>query len=229
MSLYDVDFDQLARDYYPTHKRLTNLLGVQYSFLKPLNDANLFFKYFREGGTFTAYSGATTYTYGQYVQYQRRVYYRNEVTDGYTSGITPVNTTYWVKILNSFIGSNERLKFGPSKLVYEYALNKIFGTVFRQPSVGTSDIYITDLNTEDDTFYVGELDTDTAQVSETDQTALFFVPENDPSGGESDYAINVPIAVYNALAATNVERDAIITSVANVYRLVGYNFDIVTY
>ena len=76
---------------------------------------------------------------------------------------------------------------------------------------------------------MGELDTDTAQVSETDQTALFFVPENDPSGGESDYAINVPIAVYNALAATNVERDAIITSVANVYRLVGYNFDIVTY
>lgn len=229
MSLYDVDFDQVSRELYPTHKRKDILLKVAYSLCKPLNDSNLFFQYFREGAAFSAYSNVTTYTYGQYVQYQRRVYFRTEVTDGYTAGITPKNTTYWTLILQSFIGSDERVKFGPSKLIYEYALNRVFETTFRQPSVGTSDIYITNLNTEDDSFYVGELDEDTSTVSQSDQEALFFVGENDPAGGESDYAINVPLAVFNALTSTNPEREAIIRSVANKYKLVGYTFDIVTY
>lgn len=228
MSIYNVDFDQCAREIYPIEKRKEILLSKIYSLLKPLNDLNLFFQFYREGGTFSAYDAGTVYTFGQYIQYQRRIYYRNEVTTDYGAGISPLNTTYWTKILESFIGASERAKFGPGKLVLEYALNKIFGTVFRQPADGTSDIYIENLNTTDDLFFVGEDDISTAEVSEFDQDAIFFVPEVE-AVEEADYAIYVPVAVWTALAPTSIERNAIITSVANKYRLVGYTFEIITY
>lgn len=228
MSIYNVDFDQCARELYPIDKRKTVLLQKIYSLLKPLNDANLFFQFFREGGTFSTYDAGTVYTFGQYIQYQRRIYLRNEVTTDYVAGISPLNTTYWTKILESFIGASERAKFGPSKIVLEYALNKIFGTVFRQPADGTSDIYIANLNTTDDLFFVGEVDEATAEVTENDQDAIFFVPEVE-SIEAFDYAIYVPVAVWTAIAPTSIERDAIITSVANKYRLVGYTFEIITY
>jgi hypothetical protein len=228
MSIYNVDYDQTSLELYPSHKRRDILLQKIYSLVKPLNDLNLFFQFFREGGSFSAYSGATTYTFGQYIQYQRRIYLRNEVTTDYVAGISPLNSTYWTLILQSFIGADERVKFGPQKIIYEFALNKIFGTTFRQPPA-VSDVYIENLNSSDDAFYVGELDTDTAMVAQTDQESIFFVTENDPVSDEKDYAIYVPVAVWTALAPTGTERDAIITSVANKYRLVGYTFEIITY
>jgi hypothetical protein len=228
MSIYNIDFEQCALELYPSHKRKTVLLQKIYSLVKPLNDLALFFQFYREGGSFSSFNPGTVYTYGQYIQYQRRIYLKNEVTDDYVAGITPLNTTYWTLILSSFIGADERVKFGPPKIVYEFALNKIFGTTFRQPPL-ISDIYIENLNTTDDALYVGELDTDTAMVSQTDQESIFFVTENDPVQNEKDYSINVPVAVWTALAPTGSERDAIITSVALKYRLVGYNFEVNTY
>jgi hypothetical protein len=228
MSIYDVDYEQTSREIFPTHKRKTKLLALANSITKPLVELNLFWKFFRDGGSFTAYDALTTYTFGQYVSYQRRVYIRNEVIDGYAAGVYPLNKKYWTNILKSSISANERAKFGPSKIVYEYALNKIFETTFRQPPL-LSDIYITNLNVTDNAFYVGQLDTATAFVSQTDQSALFFVTQNDPVPNEADYAIHIPVSVWTALAATNVERDAIVSSVANKYRLVGYNFQIITY
>lgn len=227
MSIYDVNFDQCVQELYPTHKRLDVLLKKMYSIIKPVNELNLMFKYFREGGTFAAYNPVTVYTFGQYVQYQRRIYYRNEVTEDYGAGIYPLDSKYWTLILNSFIGSDERVKFGPSKIVLEYALNKIFGTTFNNPPA-TSEIYIQNLNTTDSLFFVGEIDSVTSTISQSDQDALYLIPQVE-TVETYDYAIYIPVAVWTALAATPTERDSIVTSVANQYRLVGYTFKIITY
>jgi hypothetical protein len=74
---------------------------------------------------------------------------------GSNSGNNPDTTTgFWYKISPSYLGAFERGSFNSQKLIYEYALNGYFRTLYRQPTSledGTagiwylplSDIYIT--------------------------------------------------------------------------------------
>lgn len=227
MSIFDVNFSKLAVEILPTHKR-TDITEVTDSIVEPLNDLNIIFKWFREGNTAGQYNPATTYTFGSVLKYSRKVYLKNEVTTGYTAGIIPTNTTYFVRISESFIGIAERLMYRPDKLVLEYALNRIFETTFRQPPL-VSDIYIQNVNTSDTNFGVGELDNFTSTIGETDVLSLYFISENDFVAGETDFIVYVPLAVFNALASTDVERTAILTDVIEKYRLTGYTFKIQTY
>ena len=227
MSIFDVNFSKLAVEILPTHKR-TDIVEVTDSIVEPINDTNIMFKWFREGNTAGQFNPLTVYVYGSVVRYSRKVYLRNEVTEGYSAGVIPTNTTYFVRISENFIGTNERLMYRPDKLVLEYALNRIFETTFRQPPL-VSDIYIQNVNTSDVNFGVGELDGFTSQVGETDALNLWFISENDFIAGETDFNVYVPLAVYNALGNTNIERTAIVTDVVKKYRLTGYTFNIITY
>lgn len=227
MSIFDVNFSKLAVEILPTHKR-TDITEVTDSIVEPLNDLNIIFKWFREGNTAGQYNPATTYIFGSVLKYSRKVYLKNEVTTGYTAGIIPTNTTYFVRISENFIGIAERLMYRPDKLVLEYALNRIFETTYRDLPL-VSDIYIQNVNTSDVNFGIGEVDGDTAQIGETDPLSLYFISENDFVAGETDFIVYVPLAVYNALASTDVERTAILTDVIEKYRLTGYTFKIQTY
>lgn len=229
MSKYSVDFDITSIELLPVHKRVDNIQNLVYSLAAPLNDLSLIWEYLREGSSAGNYNAGTTYTYGNLVNYQRRVYFRNEETDGYTAGIAPNNTTYFVKILDFQIGLNERIRFANGKLILEYALNRVFGTTFNQPPI-SSDIYIVRSGGDSDTFVIGETDDDTGTISESDTDADWGIPEVEPSvSAPFDYIVYVPTAVWTALAATSQERDNIILSVLNKYKLFGYTADVQTY
>jgi len=116
MSKYSVDFDITSVELLPIHKRVDDIQNLMYSLVAPLNDLETVFEYLREGTAAGDYNAGTTYTYGQLMNYQRRVYFRNEVTDGYVAGIAPNNTTYFVKVLDYTIGLDERIKFTNGKL-----------------------------------------------------------------------------------------------------------------
>lgn len=225
--IYDIDFQLAAMEILPTHKR-TNITEVTNSITKPLNDLNLIFKYFRIGSGAANYSNGPTYTFGQIVKYSRRIYLRNEVTDSYVAGTIPTNAVFWTKILDDFVGVTERVMYGNGKLIMEYALNRAFGTMFRNPPL-VSDIYIENINTSDINFFVGEFDTDTGTVSQSDVLSEFYVGEGDFVSTERDFIVYVPLATYNALGSTTTERDSRINSVVDSIKLAGYDYKIQTY
>jgi hypothetical protein len=228
MSIYDVNFNTTTVELLPTHKRVEKIQYVLYSLQKPLNDNATFFRWIREGTEAAEYNAGTTYNFADVAAYQRRTYFRNEVTEGYSAGIAPNDVTYWTKVLDNNIGLDTRIRFTTQKILLEYALNVIFGTTFNQPPV-LSEIYIEN-NTQDiDDFFVGELDTDTATVSETDQSADYFVNELDGDLSGDDFIIYVPVAVWTALAGTSQERDNIVLTVANNLKLFGYTAEVQTY
>lgn len=228
MSIYDVNFNQTTVEILPTHKQLENVEDVLFSLEKPLNENVTFFKWLREGSSAPDYNPITVYTFGETANYQRRSYYRNEITAGYTAGIAPNNTTYWTKVIDNNIGLSERIRFSPQKILLEYALNAVFGTTFIQPP-SLSDIYIQNNNTDDDNFFIGEVDTNTANISETDQLADYFIAESDGDLLKADFTVFVPVAVWTALAGTTQERNNIILSVVNKLKLFGYTADVQTY
>jgi hypothetical protein len=227
MSLYDVDYSKVAQDILPTHKR-TDIVEVTDSLQEPLNDLNVFFKWFREGSSAGQWNNAVSYTFGQVVKYSRKVYVRNEITDGYASGIIPTDSTYWDNVSNNFVGVLERIQYTPQKLSLEYALNKAFGTTFNNPPT-LSQIYIQNVNTTDVNLFVGVTDGDTGTIPETDSTALFFIGESDFVAGETDFEIFIPFGVYTALGTTNTERNLVIGTIVEKYKLAGYTYKITTY
>lgn len=228
MSVFDINFNTTSSELLPTHKRLEKIQDILYALHAPLNENATFFTYLREGTGASDYNPVTVYTFGDMASYQRRTYYRNEVTDGYSAGIAPNNETYWVKILDENIGLDTRIRFTTEKILLEYALNIIFGTTFNQPPT-LSDIYIENNYTDIDDFFVGEIDTDTATVSQTDQSSNYWVNEFDGDLSGADFIIFVPVAVWTALAATSTERNNIILTVANKYKLFGYTAEVQTY
>jgi hypothetical protein len=229
MSKYSVDFDITSVELLPIHKREDNIQNLTYSLARPLNDLEQIFEYLREGSAAGAYNAGTTYVYGDLINYQRRVYFRNEVTTSYVAGIAPNNTTYFVKVLDFQIGLDERIKFANGKLILEYALNRVFGTSFNQPPV-LSDIYITRISNLSDSFEVGQTEEESSTVSQFEADADWSIPEFEPASLVTyDYTVNVPVAVWTALAGTSNERNNIILSVLNKYKLHGFIANVVTY
>jgi hypothetical protein len=228
MSIYDVDFEAVTLSVYPTHKRKDNLLNRAYSLFGSMNYLSTIFSYYRNGATCGGYSSLTTYTYGDMVVFQRAVYFRNEITSGYASGINPSNNSYWIKVLDDFIGVSEKIYFGPQKIVLEYALNRIFQTSFRQPPL-VSDIYIVNNDTTYNFFDIGIDDTDCATIPIVDTDADYYITFDDGDPSIKDFTVFVPNAVLSALASSPTDQVSIISSVVNRYRLAGYLFSVTGY
>lgn len=226
--IYDINFFQTAQELSPSFRRTEEEFeGLNAAFAEPMNDLNLIFKWYRESSTAGAYNNATVYNFGDVVRYAKVVYLRNEVTDGYAAGIEPTNTTYFTKILDLFIGTDERVKYQSQKLVFEYALNRFFETTFRQPPL-VSDIYITRDYSDLTDFWISEVDSETATVGETD-TDTVYVDEDETTRQNYDYVIKIPVAVYNALASTNPTRERIVRIFADKINAAGFKYIIQTY
>lgn len=234
MSKYTVNFDLTSVELLPPSKRETesgndDIENLLFSFAAPLNQLETIFTYQREGTGANDYDALAVYVLGDLVNYQSRVYYKNEITEDYIAGILPTNTDYFVKVLDYIIGLNDRIRFSPNKLILEYALNAIFNTTFNQPPT-LSDIYITRLFNDSDCFQAGETEAESSTVAEQDVDSEWSIPETEPSGAiQYDYVVNVPVAVWTALSSSAPQRDAIILSVLNKFKLFGFIAEVQTY
>lgn len=220
MSIYDIVYKDACNDLYPTNKRLPVMLHKEYCFLDGVDFIQKLFGYLRDGATVPIYDTLVSYVFGSMVIFQRKVYFRNEITEGYAIGQDPT-TQYWTTVLDDFIGTNEKVYFGPGKLVLEYALNAIFQTVFRQPPTN-SDIYILNNITNQFQFYVGIDDMESSYVPLNDTEAIAFITDSDAMGGYN-FTVMVPNAVLSIITS------AAVTSVVNRYKLSGYTFNVLGY
>jgi hypothetical protein len=218
MALYDYDTEVVSEQLTPPALRENKFLAWLYVLAKPIqNKWSLIFEDYKDGNVYTDYSIIATYAVQDRIRWTDKAIY--ECIKVTTAGILPSNTTYFVKVNDVFIGSEERVKYSAQKLLFEFALNKFFIT---------SGIYIT--NNFVDTGNVFVMDTDSEESSVMPLDSLYQEDYMDLTATYAtaiyDYTIFVPVAFHTSLGAN---ADGLITNFADKYNLEGMQYDIQTY
>lgn len=221
-SIYDIDFTRFNQRMLPPDKRFTTTVAWVNVLLKPL-------QYLRDVfmGDYRTGSSASQWVAGTYSKYEQ-VKYKGSVYESLigSNTETPTTQTAWRVLLPNFIGVEERLTYNGDKLVFEYAINKYFGTVFRQPN-NTSDIFIERFTNPFNVFLVGG-DENSSSVTYSNRSAQFIINDYDFAAFYNMH-INVPAAVFAALDPDPANCDKIIRNFADLYIVSGVTYQIVTY
>lgn len=218
MALYDYDTEVVSEQLTPPTLRESKFLAWLYVLSKPIQNLwSLIFEDYKDGNIYTDYSVIATYAVQDRIRWTDKAIYECIVVT--TAGILPSNTTYFVKVNDVFIGSNERVKYSAQKLLFEFALNKFFitsGIYITNNFVDTGNVFIMDTDSEESS--VMPLDSlyqeDYMDLTATYATAIY------------DYTIFVPVAFHTSLGAN---ADGLIANFANKYNLEGMQFEIDTY
>jgi hypothetical protein len=230
MSIFDLSLPILTERLTPPLKRQPKFLAWLRALTAPLQwVADNTLDYYAEGDYSADWDVATQYT----------VYDRIKYTDGsiYEAiavppiSTIPTNTAYWYKVNESWVGVNERVKYNSQGLLFEFAINKHFGSTFRQPNhVSTptrSDIYFANTS-GNDPFIIG--------IDSTISDAVFVSESFASSAVYENYTINInnfTLYVNNAtfigLGTTNEIREAKIRSFANKYIIAGMTYTVTSY
>jgi hypothetical protein len=120
----------------------------------------------------------------------------------------------------------ERILYNGQKLTLEYAMNKWFGTTFRQPN-STSDIYISNNSITIPTFRVGTLELGSSVVGTLSSSE--FIGTVSSFTVSANFTIHCPVAVYNALDITLINNDKIFRAFVDKYVPAGVTYTIITY
>lgn len=204
----------------------------------PIRRLQAYFRYFMNGSIDTGYwNSVVTYAKGDLVRDVSGVY-ESQSDGNLNNPIT--DTTFWFKVLGSFIGASERVKYNGRYLYLTWALNRWFGTTFLQPIYpapydfglggGTfSDIYIT---TDVPTFYslVG-FDELAPADSVYDMIVGYACFDDILVGTSSSYkfTIHMPLFIYNALGSTVAIRESVVRHFVDGVNVGGLGYSIVTY
>lgn len=221
-TLFNIDFTRFATQMLPPDKRNPVLMALLNAFLVPLQWASQHrIVEFGAGSFAAAWSNITTYNkYDQVIL--NKVVYQSLISGNTSSPLT----SNWAIIQSNFIGLNERIQYNGECLVLTYALNKWFGTIFRQPPA-ISDIYINTNVLVTPIFRVGKTEAVSSSISTIGSSE--FIGISDGITSQINLSIFVPIAVYNALDVTLINNDKIFRNFADRYIPAGIVYQITTY
>lgn len=222
MSFYNIDFTNRLTELIPPDKREPVHIAWWKQIGKQLEwgRKDVFVDY-KEGSDYPVWVAAN-YSKGDRVKYGQSVY--ESLTDDNTE--VPTNEAAWRMYELFFIGTDERIKYNGQRLVLEYALNKRFGTNFRQPPL-QSDIYFEVYPPVADVFIIGGDENNSSTIF-LNRSSEFII--NDYSFGDFvNFAIYIPVAVWTDLSADAGARDKIISNFVNNYLPAGIKYEIITY
>lgn len=220
--MYDINFNDLGEQQLPPDKRTPSMLAWVKSLLRPLSWNNSEQQAYYGGSPAPDYDPMNTYYRSEQVRYNRAVY--ESLIDNNTA--LPTDISAWYRTQANFIGTDERVKYNGQKLVFEWALNKWFGTTFRQPP-GVPDIFTQNNAVEAGSFLVGITEGESSKVSPDGSTE--FVGPNAVFAGQSNFTIYMPAAVFAALDPVSSNREAIVRNFADRYVPAGITYSISTY
>jgi hypothetical protein len=163
---------------------------------------------------------AGTYTSGAHVKYKDGSVYECMVA---STTAEPTASTDWLRILDSFIGSDESQNFNATKLELEYALNKRFGTTYVNPPIN-SPIYISNITPPVIVFRVGGIES--ISSSSYNNGSDSFVINDYSFPLPANFTINIQTSVYNALGTT---KEKIVRMFVDRYVAIGLTYSITTY
>lgn len=129
MSLFSLNVFRRSEDLTPPKLRSNTITAMLRVLLRPLKWCeDLFFKEFCKGTTAGWYNSGTTYSKYNRVIWQDGAVYQLMVNS--SVGIDPtgnaLSATNWLKVLDNFIGIDERVRYNGQRIVFEYAINKWF-------------------------------------------------------------------------------------------------------
>lgn len=222
--MYDVNYNTAVENLLVPDKRTTKTLAFNIALsLGIANNHNLLFNTYKNYNILPNWT-AGTYSKNTLVKYGKGIF--QSIENGNTG--QPTISDKWRLVSENFLGSDFRLAITGAKLNLEYALNIWFGSTFRQPSVGISDIYLTTNNSiELPVFRVGidEFESTAVEADGSEQ----FVINSYTFTTQYNLTINIPIALFNALGSTTQIRTSIVRAFADKYINAGLIYKIQTY
>ena len=238
--IYNINEELLAKGILPPNKRTDIQIAWLKNLLTGMQRSNILLNDYIDGFFgLSFYNISTTYNIGDRIisgyDYNCNIY--ESQTDSNT-GNPLIDTTNWLNISTNFIGSKERVAFKCNKIVFEWALNRYFITVFRQPTtIGTgiygplSDIFISDVVPVYTSFVSYSTETLSSTTFIDRSSDYIFTTEIYGISETFAFNINIPIAVYSALpgytGAGSV--DNLIRNFADKYSCFGTQYQIITY
>lgn len=243
-AIYSDDEGQVSKDLLPPFRRLPKWLSWLLSLLTPqqwLND--LAFTSYYGGSAAASWVTSTTYNYGDRVKYIDYSVYESVNTSAFVSTVGPPADLYnpvtgtgnWIRVLDTFVGVGERVRYTGQKLMVEYILNYYFqvGTI-AIPWMGAShvnQIYI-DNGDRVTAFWLsnGGAGSLTSFMANNSLFQQYFLGNTNVIGG--NFTIFVPAAVDAAITANQVAgvtAEDVIRAIADKYIQAGKKYDYQTY
>lgn len=222
-TIYDIDFSKFAPQMLPPDKRFNRSVAWVRLLLTPLQYLrDLWFGSYRIGSDAQQWVGTSPYDKYAQVKYNKIIY---ESLEDNNSDV-PTTVATWRLVQQNFIGLSERIQYNGQKLVLEYAMNKWFGTTFRQPP-NQSDIYIVNNSISVPSFRVGTSE----QVSSTVgiQSSSEYIKLVEAFSVSSNFTIYCPAAVFAALSTSPANNEKIFRAFVDIYIPAGVTYTIQTY
>ena len=230
------DIPTFAKHALPPNYRLPKWVAAAQAALYGLAWRYGIFQAYQGGDTQLPWNPATTYNTGDKVLSNFATW--ESLANGNTGNNPIVAPLLWTPRCASFIGANERAAYNGRYLTLTWALNRYFGTTFRQPPYPTpygsgtafSDIYITNVAPSFTSFvsFATEPRTSEVYALSTGNNEVFTTGSF--AGGSSyQFTIYMPAAVYSALGATAAISRSVVRAFADKYVPCGISYTIATY
>lgn len=229
MPNYNVNFSNVWQNLMPPNKRLTKYLAWGKVLVYPLQwlHTRLFLDY-KEGTIYLDWAISTSYTKNTFVRYTNKSIYYCIQDHTSSSTITPLDTNYWYKTQDSFIGVTERMKYTSQIILFEYALNRWFGQTFVQPP-SVNPIFINTNDIDINSFLVSSDDLNSSYAAFEGSQSLQFVGLSYSSTDNSSFTINYPIGLPATLGITDSVFRQQLSTLANQLKISGTNYNFISY
>ncbi len=253
--IYDQDEAIISENLLPPQRRLPKWKAWLTALLSSnqwLHD--LVFNSYYGGDSAADWNPATTYNYGDRVKYIDNSVYESVNLIAFVSATSPNNDLYnpttgvgnWMRVLDSFIGVAERVRYNGKLIMLEWILNRYFGGVSTLPipslpftgASHVNQIYITKnvVNFSDFWMPIDESNA-TSFMPISDNWATSFMPILEDSLTLPMFTINVPAAVAaqitaNIVAVIPTSTDTyqeLIKSIVNKYTRALRQYTVTTY
>lgn len=222
--MYNVNYNTTIESLLVPDKRTEKTTAFNTALVAEVaNNHDLLFTIYKDYSVFPTWT-AGTYAKNALVKYNKSIF--QSVENGNTT--QPTLSDKWRLVSENFLGSDFRLSITGSKLNLEYALNTWFGSTFRQPSAGNSDIYLTTNSIVPiPVFRVGRTEIESTSVGTLTSSQL--IVDSYSFATQYNLTINIPSALFTSLGTTNDVRNSVVRSFADKYINAGLTYQIQTY
>jgi hypothetical protein len=222
--MYQIDYNTTIENLLVPDKRTPKTVAFNTALVQDVaNNHTLLFSKYRDYNILPIWT-AGTYAKNELVRYGKSIF---QSVEG-SNTTEPTYSDKWRLVSDNFLGSDFRLSIRGEKLNLEYALNIWFGSMFRQPSAGVSDIFLaTNPITPISVFRVGINEFESSKVFA--DTSSELVINSYTFTSQFNLSINVPVALFNTLGATNAIRESIVRNFADKYINAGLTYTCITY
>lgn len=220
--MYSVDYAQKIIDLLVPDKRKPRNIAYNQALASGVSDNHdWIFSLWKEAQYISDWT-AGSYVRNDSVKYGKSIFVAIKDTSA-----EPTYSADWLLVSENFLGADFRLKIRNEKILFEYAINTWFGTTFRQPAAGNSDIHFTTNIIQIDAYIVGASEDESSKTF-ADMSSEFIVNSH-TFGTQYNMSVNVPLVFFNTLGISDSIRESIIRNFVNRHIAAGIIYNVITY